>query len=92
MVQIPYYEILFLDVQQNYVTIHGKENYTAKRSLKDLEAVLDARFFRAGRWLILNLDHIRRVTRTEVTLDTGEKLSLPRSAYDPLNRAIINRH
>lgn len=92
MVRVPFYEVAYLDVQQNYVTVHGKEAYTVKRSLKEFEEELDARFFRAGRGLILNLDHVRRVTRTEVTLDTGEKLPLPRGAYEPLNRAIIEHH
>lgn len=92
MARVPFYEVAYLDVQQNYVTVHGKEPYTVKRSLKDFEDELDSRFFRAGRGLILNLDHIRRVTRTEVTLDTGEKLPLPRGAYESLNRAIINHH
>lgn len=92
MVRVPFYEVAYLDVQQNYVTVHGKELYTVKRSLKEFEDELDARFFRAGRGLILNLDHVRRVTRTEVTLDTGDKLPLPRGAYEPLNRAIIEHH
>ena len=89
LVRIPLYEIRYLDVRQNYVTVHAGREYTLKRPLRDLEKVLDSPFFRAGRALILNLSCIRRVTRTEVHLSDGTALPLPRGAYEPLNRAII---
>ena len=89
MVRIPFYDIRYLDVRQNYVTIHGKSEYTVKRSLNEFEKELDDRFFRAGRSLIINLKYIRRVTKMEVSLSDGTLLPLPRGAYEPLNRAII---
>lgn len=89
MVRIPFYDIRYLEVRQNYVTVHGKQPYTVKRSLSEFEEELDERFFRAGRSLILNLRYVRRVTRTEVRLSDDTVLPLPRGAYEPLNRAII---
>lgn len=89
MVRLPFYEIRYLDVHQNYVTVHGKRDYTVKRTLGDFEKELDDRFSRVGRGMILNLKYIQRVTKTEVRLSDGTILSLPRGAYEPLNRAII---
>ena len=89
MVRIPFYEIRFLDVHQNYVTVHAKADYTVKRTLGDFEKELDDRFCRVGRAMILNLKYIQRVTKTEVRLSDGTVLPLPRGAYEPLNRAII---
>lgn len=89
MVRIPFYEIRYLDVHQNYVTIHGKQDYTIKRTLGEFEKELDDRFHRVGRAMILNLKYIQRVTKTEVRLSDGTVLPLPRGAYEPLNRAII---
>ena len=89
MVRIPFYEIRYLDVHQNYVTVHAGEDYRVKRTLSDFEKELDGRFVRAGRALILNLKYIKRVTKTEVWLSNGTVLPLPRGAYEPLNRAII---
>ena len=89
MVRIPFYEIRYLDVHQNYVTIHSKKEYTVKRTLGDFEKELDRRFYRAGRSMILNLTCIQRVTKTDVFLSDGTILPLPRGAYEPLNRAII---
>lgn len=91
MVRLPMHEIRYLDVQKNYVTVHGKQDYTVKRSLGDFETELDDRFFRAGRGLILNLKAISRVTKQEVHLSDGTVLPLPRGAYESLNRAIIER-
>ncbi len=89
MERIPFYEIRYLEVQLNYVTIHGRKDYTIKRTLGEFEKELDQRFVRVGRSTILNLKYIRRVTKTEVHLSDGTVLPLPRGAYEPLNRAII---
>lgn len=89
MVRLPLYEIRYLDVHQNYVTVHAKADYTVKRTLGDFEKELDDRFCRVGRAMILNLKYIQRVTKTEVRLSDGTVLPLPRGAYEPLNRAII---
>lgn len=89
MVRIPFYEIRYLDVNANYVTVHAKIDYTVKRTLSDFEKELDDRFHRVGRGMILNLKYIQRVTKTEVRLSDGTVLLLPRGAYEPLNRAII---
>ena len=91
LVRLPLYEVRYLDVHQNYVTVHARADYTVKRTLAEFEAQLDDSFFRVGRGMILNLKQIRRVTRKEVFLADGTALPLPRGAYEPLNRAIIER-
>ena len=87
--RIPLREIRYLDVHQNYVTVHARQDYTVKRTLRELSGALDSGFFRAGRSLILNLHQVRRVARTEVTLEGGTVLPLPRGCYDALCRAVI---
>ena len=91
-IRAPFYAIRYLDVQKNYVTVHAQVDYTVKRTLSEIEAELDRRFFRIGRSCIVNLDSVRRVTRTDVFLSDGTVLPLPRGAYEPLNRAIIDHH
>lgn len=89
MVRIPLYEIRYIDVMQNYVTVHAEHEYTVKRTLNEFEKELDSGFTRVGRSMIVNLNRIRRVTKAEVMLNDGTALPLPRGAYEPLNRAII---
>ena len=88
-VRLPFYTIRYLDVQKNYVTVHARADYTVKRTLSEMEAELDRRFFRIGRATIVNLDLVQRVTKAEVRLSDGTALPLPRGAYELLNRAII---
>lgn len=90
-VRVPLPEIRYLDVQQNYATVHAGRDYTLKRPLAEFEAALDRRFFRVGRSCIVNLTCIRRVTRTEAELTTGERIPLPRGQYEKLNQAIIHQ-
>ncbi len=90
-VRLPLREIVYLESDRNYVTIHAGRDYTLKRPLRELEAQLDEGFFRAGRSYLVNLRRIRRVSRTDIFLDNGVCLPLPRGMYDPLNQAMI-RH
>ncbi|WP_058302821.1 LytR/AlgR family response regulator transcription factor [Gorillibacterium timonense] len=92
MVRIPFYEIRYLEVRQNYVTIHAKQDYTVKKTLGEFEAEFDDRFYRAGRSFLVNLTYIQRVTKTEVYLSDGTGIPLPRGQYEPLNRAIISHN
>lgn len=90
MVRIPIYQIRYSDVFGNYVTIHASDDFTVKMTLSELEKELDDRFYRASRSVVVNLTQISRVTKTEIKLNDGVSIPLPRGAYDGVNRAIIN--
>lgn len=90
MVRVPIYQIRYADVLGNYVTVHAQADVTVKMTLGELEKQLDERFYRVGRSCIVNLTQIGRVTKTEIKLSDGTAISLPRGAYDGVNRAIIN--
>lgn len=89
-VRIPLRQIRYIDVRLNYATIHAKEDYTVKRPLGEIAAALDERFYRVGRSAIVNLTCVSRVTKTDIYLDDGTAVPLPRGAYEGVNRAIIN--
>lgn len=89
-IRIPLYEIQYLEVRQNYVTIHAREEHTVKRSLSEIETELDESFFRVGRSFIVNLRYVRKVTKTDVYLKSGAVVPLSRGMYEPLNRAMIS--
>ncbi len=90
MVRVPIYQIRFAEVFGNYVTIHANDEVAVKMTLNELEKILDERFYRVGRSVIVNLNEVSRVTRTEIKLLDGTFIHLPRGAYDGVNRAIIN--
>lgn len=89
MVRVPVYQIRYADVHGNYVTIHAKEEYTFKMTLGEFAAELDDNFYRVGRSAIVNLNCITRVTKTDIVLNDGSTIPLPRGAYEGVNRAII---
>ena len=91
MVRIPVYQIRYADVHGNYVTIHAKEEFTVKMTLGELATELDDSFYRVGRSAIVNLNCISRVTKTDIYLNDGSTVPLPRGAYEGVNRAIIER-
>lgn len=92
IVRIPFEEIRYLEVCKNYVTIYGKQEYVVRKTLGELQVLLETEegFFRAGRSYLLNLSHVVRVSKSEVYLDDGSAVPLPRGVYEPLNRAIIS--
>ena len=91
IVRVPLYEIDWIEVQRNYVTVHAAEDYTVKKSLSEVEAELDEGFMRTGRSFIVNLKQVRRIGKTEVILADGSTVPLSRGYYEKLNRAMIER-
>ncbi len=90
LVRVPLYEVEYLEVRGNYVTVHaGSGAYTVKKSLSSLERELDERFFRVGRSFVVNLGKVRRATKKEALLESGDAVPLPRGGYEALNRAIL---
>lgn len=90
MVRVPIYQIRFVEVFGNYVTIHANDEVVVKMTLNEIEKLLDERFYRVGRSVIVNLNEVSRVTKTEIKLLDGTSIHLPRGAYDGVNRAIIS--
>ena len=89
VVRVPLYQVRYIDVQHNNITIHAKVDYTIRSTLAEVAASLDERFYRVGRSAIVNLSCIARVTKTEIVLNEGDCIPLPRGAYEGVNRAII---
>lgn len=87
---LPLYDVRYIESRKNYAVIHSDKEYTVRRTLSDFSSALDSRFIKVGRSFIINLLWIRRVSRTEVELKSGEVIPIPRAAFETVNRAIIN--
>ena len=90
IIRVPIYQIRYAEVYGNYVTINAASDVMVKMTLNELENQLDERFYRVGRSAVVNLTKVSRVTKTEIRLNEGTTMHLPRGAYDGINRAIIN--
>ena len=90
LVMLPLRDLRYIEVQGNYVTFHGNQAYKVKMPLVEARALLDERFFRTGRSFLVNLHYVRKVTKTDVYLATGEQIPLSRGLYESINRALIH--
>lgn len=89
-VLLPIYEIRYIEVIKNYITVYAESSYTVRKTLKEIERELDERFLKVGRSYIVNLYFVSRVTRSEIFLRGSGSVPLPRGAYEAVNRAIIH--
>ena len=88
--RVPLRQIRYAEVRLNYVTVHAKEDYTLKMTLGELQKKLDERFYRVGRSVVVNLNYVNKITKTDIHLSDGAMIPLPRGAYEGINRAIID--
>lgn len=90
MVKIGLHNIVYAEVEKNYITIHTVSgDYRLKKTLKALEEELDDRFFRAHRSYLVNLRYVKKVKRTDIELTSGDRIALARDRYEDINKAII---
>ena len=93
VLRLPLKEIRFIESNRNYNIIHPVFlpvliRCHASRN-RYLHEKLDEAFVRVGRSYLVNLHYVRRIGKTELILNTGEKLLVPRGSYKKLNEAFI---
>jgi len=82
-------EISYISVDGNYLTVHGRENYTCKKTLVEIEKEIDQRFFRISRSEIINLKYMHKATESEIYLVDGTILPIVRGINKKLYQAVI---
>lgn len=86
--------IVSIEVQGHYITIHttgeNGQEYTFKETMKGIrEQLKEERFVPASRSILVNLEHVKSITRTQCSLSSGEVIALSRSCYNDFNQAFI---
>ena len=85
-------ELLYVEAFLHYLVLHTEgRDYRIKEPLSDFAGRLSEDFFRIHRSVLVNLRRIVKITRTDVTLDSGDILPVARGKYDAVNRAFIER-
>lgn len=83
-------DILFCESFSHSVTLHtadGPKEFAVRMS--DMEKLLGEGFFRCHRSYIVNMQHVRKVTRAALHLEGGREIPLARGLYDAANQAFI---
>ena len=65
------------------------EKHKIKIPMYELETRLGVDFIRCHRCYIINLKYIKKIKRTEITLDSNEIIPLSRRMYPGVNKAMI---
>jgi two-component system LytT family response regulator len=88
-------EVDWIGVEQEQVLVHaGSQTYLIRRTLAELEARLDpARFFRAHRSVIVNLDRVQEIIpwfkgSHKLRLTTGDEVDLSRTQGRALRKIL----
>lgn len=96
--KIPFDNIIYVEARGHYVHLSGCEGRGGKAFEKEWKATFGSissdfeqqKFFCLRRGLLVNLEHVVKITKTECTLTNGENLPVARNNYDDLNRAFID--
>ena len=91
MRRVPVSGIVYAEAFAHSVELHTvRETIPAKISISELEKQLGDDFVRCHRSYLVGLKYISRLSRTEVTLDSGKTLPLSRSAAPLVHNAFIS--
>lgn len=62
---------------------------SVNQSLSAFKSIIGSDFIYTHRSFIVNLEHISRITKTDVILDNGKAVPVSRRMYDDINKAFI---
>ena len=83
-------DILYVEAQNVYVIVHTPhESYRVRMSLGKFSEQLDTTFFKVHRSFIAGLKYIRKITRTDITMENGDAIPISRGLYDDVHSALI---
>ncbi len=90
--RVPLTRICFLEARghDTLVTLADGTRLVSTRGISQMEAELakvSGLFLKTHRSYFVNLPHVRRITRREVEMDTGDVLPIARGRWEELNRA-----
>ena len=89
--KISFDKIIYIEANGHYVHLKGTDfEHEWKSGFAETAAGFEDRgFFCLRRGLMVNLQHVSRITRTDCLLDDGETLPVARGVYKELNEAFI---
>ncbi len=64
--------------------------YEVKLSISEIMNMLDESFIYCHRSYIANLEHVSRITKTDVFFDNGKNVPVSRRMYNDVNKSFIN--
>jgi len=84
-------DIIYIEALDHKSAIHSRKNVVScKMPLYKIEETLsDERFVKVHRSYLVNLAFVKRITRTDITLDDGTAIPLSRRLYKDINSLLM---
>lgn len=89
-VKVSLADIHYVESQNVYVVVHtATEVYRLRTSLTNFSRELDETFLKVHRSYIVNLKYIKKICRTDITMQNGDLVPIRRGMYDEVHAALI---
>ena len=89
---VPLADILYVESENVYVVVHTvSETYRSRMPLSKFMQQLDDTFYQVHRSFVVGLRYVKKVSRSEVTMQNGDAVPIRRGSYDEVHAALI-RH
>ena len=84
-------DIMYAEVLSHTVVLYlaGGASEEFSMRISDMENLLGDGFFKCHRSYLVGMKYVRRVTKTAMLLDDGQKIPLSRNLYDDANQEFI---
>lgn len=92
VIKLDYNQIYYCIMFSPYIDIHtNSEKITLRKKISDLEKILPNEYFvRCHRSYIVNVKHIKSITKNNVFLENGVKIPISRGKYKEINDIFID--
>ena len=85
-------DITYVESENVYVIVHTvRGDYRTRISLAKFVEQLDDTFLKVHRSFVVGLKYIKKITRTEITMQNGDVVPIRRGMYDDVHAALV-RH
>ena len=85
-------DITYVESENVYVIVHTvRGDYRTRISLAKFAEQLDDTFLKVHRSFVVGLKYIKKITRTEITMQNGDVVPIRRGMYDDVHAALV-RH
>lgn len=87
---VPQDDIEYIEVLDHYLEISTlSSTLGVKMPLYEIENKLTEDFIRCHRSYVVNMSHVKKITRTEILTDSGKRIPISRRLYGDVNRAML---
>jgi len=91
--RLPIDSVYYAEAFSHDILLHSIDgNLSLKTTLNELEGVLGEGFFRCHRSFLVNMRHVRKVTKNSMEMDNGSVLPLSRKAAVKAMEAFLKSH